>query len=499
MPNDPTSLDPRAVRMLKDLTLVKQLFDGLMRIDANNIPQPAIASHVEISEDLLTYTFHLREALWTNGDPVTAYDFVYAWTTVLDPAFATDYAYMLYPIKNAKRARAGECSLDAIGIFAPNERRLVVRLEEPTPYFLELTAFPTFFPINSKVDKKSRSWAHAPGENFVSNGPFMLESWHPESKMEMVKNSTYWDKKNVRLAALSFSVINDNNSEALLFEKNALDWLGSPISQNIATDLIATMKQRGALESFPVAGTFWFKFNTAQSPFDHAKLRRAFSYAINRNEIIQHILQGNEAVATGPLPPSMQIQPVPFYEDGQTTLAKTLFEEALAENGWTRETFPKVVLHHSPSDRINKIVQLVQHQWKNAFDIEIKLESMEMHLYRRNIREGNYQVGTGEWIADFNDPIAFLELFQFPNQEGNGMNDTGWYREDFADLLVKSRSQSDLNRRRELLVQAEKILIEEMPIAPVYHYAFDYIKKEGIKNVILSPLGTADFKFATIE
>ena len=497
--DDPVSLDPRIVRSLKDLTVVKQLFDGLMRIDAKGIPQPAMAKCVEISEDLTTYTFHLRKALWTNGDPVTAYDFEYAWTTVLDPNFRTDYSYMLYPIKNAQLAREGKCSISDIGVTALDQHTLVVQLESPTPYFLELTAFPTYFPINQKVEKKDQSWAQPPCQHFVSNGPFKVKLWSAQSEIKLVKNSRYWDQKSVQLNALCFSIVNDNNTESHLFEKNELDWLGQPISHNIATELIGKMKESNQLDSYTVAGTFWFKFNTESVPFDQPKLRRAFSFAINRSEIIKHILQGNQAIATGPLPPSMQVQSTPYFQDGHEKKAKNLFEEVLAENGWTRETFPLVVLNYPPSERNTKIVQLVQQQWKKAFNIEIQLEALENQLYRQHVKQGLYQVGTGQWIADFNDPLAFLELFKYRNQDGNGMNDTGWYHETFHKLLDQSLTECDPTKRRELLCQSEKILVNEMPIAPVYHYAFDYLKKDYVKNVILSPLGTADFKFATIE
>lgn len=497
--DDPLSLDPRVVRSLKDLTLVKQLFDGLMRLDATGTPQPAIAQHVDVSQDLLTYTFYLREARWTNGDAVTAYDFEYAWTTVLDPQFATDYAYMFYPLKNARLAREGKCSTDAVGVVALDERTLVVQLEAPTPYFLELTAFPTYFPINHKCDTQIPTWAQLPCEHFVSNGPFKLKRWVAQSEIELVKNLDYWDGEHVRLNGLNFTVISDNNTESHLFEKNELDWLGQPTSHNIATELITKMKERDQLQSYPIAGTFWFKFNTEKPPFDQLNLRRAFSYAINRQHIVEHVLQGNQFVATGPLPPSMRIQDTPYFEDGNTELAKKIFEEVLAANGWSRDTFPKIILRYPPTERNTKIVQLVQQQWKAAFNLEITLEQLENQLYCRKVRQGDYQVGVGEWIADYHDPLAFLELFKYPNQNGNGMNDTGWYQQTFYELLDQSLKESDPERRKILLQKAEKILVDEMPIAPIYHYAFDYVKKGYVKDVVLSPLGTADFKFATIE
>ncbi|MEZ5314681.1 MAG: peptide ABC transporter substrate-binding protein [Chlamydiales bacterium] len=497
--DDPISLDPRIVRSIKDITIVKHLFDGLMRVDANGIPQPALAKQVEISDDLMTYTFYLNKTYWTNGEPVTAYDFIYAWKSVLDPNFRTDYSYILYPIKNAKQAREGKCSIDEVGIIAVDPETLVVKLENPTPYFLELTAFPTYYPIHHQLDKQTNTWAHFPAKEFTSNGPFKLKKWAPQEEIVLVKNFEYWDEKNVHLHGISFSVISNSNTENLLFETDKLDWLGQPTSHNISTESIKKMKKNQQFFSYMIAGTFWFKFNTEKSPFNQVKIRQAFSRAINRQEIIEHILQGNQISATGPLPPSMQMSTTPYFQDGDIDTAYEIFEEVLLENGWTRDTFPKVVLSYTPSERNTKIVQLVQQQWKSVFNIDISLDGVEKQIYLNNIKEGLYQVGTGDWVADFNDPLAFLEIFKFRNQDGNGMNDTGWFNENFYNLLDRSVNEKNPSQRKKILAEAEKILIDEMPIAPIYHYAFDYAKKTRVKNVILSPMGSADFKFAIIE
>jgi oligopeptide transport system substrate-binding protein len=500
--DDPISLDPRVVRSLKDLTVVKQLFEGLTRIDQEGIPQPALAERVEVSKDLLTYTFYLREAYWNNRDPVTAYDFEYAWLKTLEPGFASDYAYMLYPIKNAQSAYEGKCNADAVGVTALNDKTLVVQLRSPTPYFLELVAFPTYYPVNRTVDVQQKQWAQPTGEHFVCNGPFCLKKWTPQTDLILERNSTYWDSAAVHLDTIVFSMIADNNTESHLFEKDELDWLGQPISQNISTDALSKLKENGSLNSYSVAGTFWLKFNTDKMPFNSSKLRKAFSYAINRQEIILHVLQGNQCTATGPVPPSIALQNgSPYFTDGNVREAKKLLEEALVENGWTLQTLPQIVLNYPPSERISKIVQLIQQQWKAALGIQVELAAMEYQLYCRNVRQGFYQVGIGDWIADFNDPLAFLELFKYRNdtETGNGMNDTGWENKTFISFLDQSLTQRDPEKRRALLNAAEKILIEEMPIAPIYHYAFDYVKKPYVKDVVLSPFGLADFKTVTLS
>ncbi len=495
---DPISLDPRNVRSLKDLTVVKQLFEGLTRLDEQGHPQLALASKVEISEDQTTYTFTLRDALWSNGDRVTAEDFISSWSQVLNPQFACDYSHLLYPLKNARSAREEKCPLSAVGMTALNDSTLVIQLENPTPYFLELTAFPTYFPVNHALEQKDVRWALPPGDLFVCNGPFRIKQWNPQVDLLLEKNPSYWDANAVTLEEIAFTVLSDHATEALLFEKRELDWLGQPVSFNIAPELLSKMRSMGKITSYPVAGTFWFKFNTDQPPFHHAKIRKAFSLAICRNDIITHLLQGNQQAATGPLPPSMCLQKTPYFQDGDLDAAQRLFEEALQEEGWTRDTFPKTSLSYPPTERNVKIAQLVQQQWQNAFEIPIHLNSVELQVYRRQVRQGLFQVGTGDWIADFNDPVAFLEIFKYRNDEttGSGMNDTGWQNPAFISFLELSLHEKDPIQRKELLHAAEQILVEEMPVAPVYHFSFDYAKQAEITGVVLSPLGIADFKHA---
>ncbi|MFC2049227.1 peptide ABC transporter substrate-binding protein [Chlamydiota bacterium] len=494
--DDPVALDPRVVRSLKDLTVVKQLFEGLMRLDAQGIPQLALAQSVDISEDLLTYTFHLREAQWSNGDPVTAQDLRYAWMTALDPSFACDYSYMLYPIKNAQKVRQGLCTPEELGVSVVDDKTLVVELQIPTPYFLELTAFPTLFPVHHKIAVTYPLWSSPASDHFVCNGPFCLGGWATQAEISLTKNPTYWDQQSVSLDRITFSVISDNNTECQLFETNELDWLGQPISNSIAPELLGKMKLEGKLASYDIAGTLWFKFNTAKDPFDNLNIRKAFSYAVNRADIITHILQGNQTAATGPLPPCMAVNTAPYFTDGDTTTAQSLFEKGLAEKGLTRETFPTVVLTYAPNERTNKIVQLVQQQWYKALGVKIELQALERQVYERNAKRGLYQVGVGQWIADFNDPLAFLEIFKFKidPEVATGMNDTGWQDATYISLLDASLSERDPQARQALLRQAETILMEAMPIAPLYHYAFDYVKKPYVQDVVLSPLGIADFK-----
>jgi len=463
---DPVSLDPRAVRSLKDLTVVKQLYEGLMRLDSSGASKPALAQHVEVTGDGLTYTFYLREAYWSNGDSITAFDFVSSWKEVLNPQFPTDYAYLLYLIKNVE---------------AKDSSTLVVNLEAPLSYFLELVAFPTYFPVN-KNDPNACS------------GPFYLEKWIPQAKLVLKKNPVYWDCSAVQLDGLEFSVIADGNTENFLFEKGQLDWIGPPTSQSIASDLLAHLDKDETLDCYEVAGTCWLKFNTQKEPFDDKRIRQIFSAAINRNQLIEHVLQGKQSVASSPLPPHLS-QQSPLDLKEQESLS-----EILLEKGWTAQTFPKIVLTYASNERTTKLVQQIQEDWRENLGILVELEAQELQVYKSNTKQGFYQVGMGDWVADYNDPTAFLDLFKYSNnsRNGNGMNDCFWQNEEYIALLNAAAKELDPLIRKLKLAQAEEILVKELPAAPLYHYIFEYRKQPYVRDVKVSSLGIADFKEAKI-
>lgn len=466
--DDPASLDPRVVRSLKDLSIVKQLYDGLTRLNSEGKPELAAAEQIQCSEDGLNYTFSLRAIKWSDGQTLTAYDFEKSWKEVLSPDFATDYAHMLFPIKNALSAKEGKIDLSEVGVKALDDKTLFVTLENPTPYFLELTAFPTLFPV----------------KNELVNGPFLCSNWAHDDTLTLVKNDMYWDKENVSLNQINFTIIADNLTESLLFEKNQIDWLGQPLSSNISADLVGKLKNDGKLHSYPVAGTFWLKFNTKKEPFNDLRVRKALSYAIDRDTIISYILQGNQKSATHILPPTMALSDEVGFEISLEK-AKALLQDYGKEVA--------ITLTYAPSERNSKIVQFLADSWHKNLGIVVKLEAIEMKSYRQKVKKGDFQVGTGDWIADFNDPLSFLELFKYTH---TGMNETGWHDETFTALCDAAKNENDLEKRNTLLNEAEKILIEEMVVAPLYHYSFDYVKNESLEGIALSPIGSIDFKNA---
>lgn len=445
---------------------MRQLYEGLYRSDEEGT-LPALASFMSLSEDGLTYTFTLREASWSDGTPITAFDFERCWTEVLENTLSCNYAALFQTISTVQ---------------APSSKTLMVTLNRPTPYFLELTAFPTFYPYKEGC----------------YSGPFSLVSWEPSDKMVLRKNENYWDKTNVALDGIELSLIDDSGTESYLFEKGELDWLGRPISNSLPFELLEVWREQGKLLSYDLVGTFWLVANTEKSPFNNCNIRKAMSLAIDREGLITHVLGGGRKVAKTILPPSLT-----FFPDQQdhssTLLANHFFERGLLEEGWTHETLPPITLTYPSSQPTVKIAQCIAEQWQKTFGFEIALQAIEPSTYYALAKRGEFQIGTGEWIADFVDPTAFLDLFKEKNLNGVGRNNSNWTNENYTALLEAADLEKDLSLRTAMLKQAEAILMEELPIIPLYHHAFDYVKKDAIQGVVLSPLGTSDFKRATLR
>jgi len=487
---EPHSLDPRRARDLQSQTMAKMFFDGLMRLNPEEKAELALAETIEVSDDGKTYIFHLREARWSNGDPVSADDFAYAWKKVLDPSFPTDTASQFYLIQNAKKAKEGKVSLDDVGIKVLGPRTLEVELENPAPYFLELLAMPIFYPVNQRIDQISPHWAES-SSSYVCNGPFMPTEWRHSDKIEAVKNPRYWDAASVKLQQMEVVMVAEQ-TELLMFQKKELDWAGSPLSV-LPIDALPVLKKEKGFYTKPFLATYFFRTNLYQPPFNHPAMRKAFALAINRQQIVEHVLQGNQLPATGLVPPSMGIQEAPYFADGDVEAAKALFAQALSELSMRPEGLKNLSLLYVASDRNHTIAQAAQQQWRDAFGITVQLEPVERKVYFDRTSKMQYQLVIGSWTADYNDPINFLEVFKY---KANGTNNTGWEDPIYTSLLDRSHETVDLKDRLALLQESEKILMDAMPIIPVFHYTMLYMKNDKVRDVVVSNLGGVDFKWA---
>ncbi|WP_289136167.1 peptide ABC transporter substrate-binding protein [uncultured Brevibacillus sp.] len=490
--SEPPTGDPGLAEDTTSGAIILATFDGLTRIGSDEKPHEAAAESYTVSDDKLTYTFKIRDHKWSNGDPVTAHDFEYAWKRALDPKTASNYAYQLYYIKNGEKANKGEAKLDDVGVKALDDKTLEVKLENPTPFFLELLAFRTYFPVNQKVVQANEKWA-GDAKTHIGNGPFKIESWEHKSKLVIVKNDNYWDKDNVKLDKIEFSMVEDENTELSMFDNGELDWAGSPTS-DLPTDAIPALKEQGKLTTQAIAGTYWYKFNTEKPPFNNIKIRKAFTYSIDRQSLIDNILQRGQLPATGAVPPSMVLNPNGYFKDNDQETAKKLLEEGMKELGITK--LPVITLSYNTSEGHKKIAEAIQDQWKKNLGVEVKLENKEWKVYLEDLHQGNYQIGRMGWLGDFNDPINFLELYK---DKMGGNNDTRWENPQFKEFLNQSAKEADLDKRKKILADAEQILMDEMPIMPIYFYTQSWVQKPGVKGVQITGLGDVDWKGAYVE
>src|SRR5690625_4436136 len=303
---EPPSLHPGTATDTTSSAVLDQVFEGLTRINQEGEPEPAMAEDIEVSDDGLTYTFKIREdANWTNGDPVTAEDFEYAWKWVLDPESAdTDYAYQLYPIKGAEDAKENGGSLDDVGITVEDVKTLVVELEQPTDYFLELTAFHTYYPLNKDVVSENDKWALDVGDDYVTNGPFKLVSWDHKDRIVIEKNEDYWDADSVQLETITMHMIDDESTALSMYENDELDWIGDPVDA-IPLAAIQSMKDAGELHIEDRAGLYYYAVNHEDEVLGNANIRKALALSINRQGIVDNVTQTEEKPAMALVPPSM--------------------------------------------------------------------------------------------------------------------------------------------------------------------------------------------------
>jgi oligopeptide transport system substrate-binding protein len=473
---EPTSLDPRKARDLGSHVIIRLLFEGLMREAKDGSIEPALAKKIETNGK--QYTFYLHDSKWSDGTSLTSKDFIFSWKSILDPQFPSDVAYHLYPIKHAKKIKLGELPSTMLGVSAPDDHTLCVELEQPTPYFLELLTLPVFFPVSQATIQSNPNWAQE-ADTYVSNGPFKLIQWAHSNLIQCVKNENYLEANLVKLRGLDLSVVTSDTG-LRMFEENKLDWMGSPLSA-LPTDSLTALKN---LQKNPFLATGFCRLNVLREPLSHPELRQALSLSLDRKAIVEHLLKGGQTEATSLVPKEMGLSNGYFQQD---------IKKARGLLSQLREPISPILISYSNNERNTLLAQTLQRQWQENLNIHVEIEAVEPKVFFQKISQKKYQIAIGSWTADFNDPINFLEVFKFKE---NGTNNTGWENQEYRDLLNQSESCMNQEERKELLRKAEKILMEEMPIIPIYHYALNYLKNEELSDVYLSPQGHLDLRTA---
>lgn len=486
---EPSFLDPRRGRnMCGTSQLHAMLFEGLMRMEHDGSLSCAQAQSYVISADKKTYVFHLRETFWSDGSPVTAHDFAHTWKTILDPQFFSNNTPPLFCIKNGAKAKKGEVSLDHIGIHAQNAKTLIVELEYPLHYFLQLTASSALLPVHCTQADNFPDWDAEAGERLLCNGPFKLADWKPDREMLLKKNRHYYRAEQIKLDTIHISYINQGIAPLHIGAAGFFDVIGPPLSF-LPHDLSRELTQKNLLQIVNMPGTVHCIFNTARFPFHNIHMRKAFSYAIDRQFIVETTTLLKEQPALGAIPPLLKNRPLtPFFKNNDIKKARAHFKRGLTELGITAADLENKLSfcfwkhdHGCPL-----LPQALQKQWEEVLGVDVPIEAMEFKALHDRGANGHFNMGLFVHVSVACESLELLSRFKFAI---GPRNYSQWENKDYIDLLNRAGQVDDLNQRATLLEQAEKILMEEMPIAPLFYWNNAFLVQPHVEGFALSPLG----------
>ena len=491
---EPATLDPAKSTGIPESMVELQVFEGLTRLDAQEQPQPGVAEKWNISPDGLKYTFTLRaNAKWSNGEAVTAQDFVFAWKRVLNPETASENAYMLYPLKNGQAYNENKATAAEVGVKALDDKTLEVTLEQPTAYFLGLTAFHAFYPVHSKtVIAQPAKWANDVS-TLIGNGPFKLTKWVHSSVIEFAKNEHYWDASAVKLTKMEWPISDSQTTRLAMFENKQADMMVEP-----AVVEHERLKRDGLLKIAPYLGAYYFVFNTKAAPFDKVEIRQAFSLAVSREPLVNNVIKGGKQPAYAWVAPGLinKATGKDFRAEGgnyaveDAAQAKKLLAAAGYPDG---KGLPPVTLLYNTSELSKAVAEAVQEMWKRNLGVTVELMNQEAKVFFGTRAAGNYQVARASWIADYADPMTFMDVFKDPT------NDAKYANPAYNDLVTKAQSTVDQATRMQAMHEAEKILFQDAVIIPIYYTTQPYLVRPAVKGYFWSVLGVADFKTAYIQ
>ena len=485
---DPKTLDPGLNSAVDGGHVINNTFEGLMRDKGGKLDYAIAESH-EVSEDGLVYTFHIKEdAKWSDGKPVTAADFEFAWKRVADPATASEYSFIMESgnIKNASKIIAGEMSKDELGVKALDEKTLVVTLEQPTDFFLSLTAFATYMPVRSDMVDNEGAWAKDPAKA-VSNGPFKLTEYKMGDQLVLVKNEEYWNADSIKLEKIVGKMIVDASTHFTAYNANELQIISEPPSEEIPR-LIA---EDPTFYSVPQIGTYFYVLNLNNKLYQDPQVRQALSLAIDRKQIVEKVVRGGQEPTTGFMPPSIKDNEGKDFKEvggdfgpveGDTTKAKELLAAAGYPNG---EGFPEIEIMYNTGSGHQIIAEAVQEMWKKNLNINVKLTNQEWAVFQETRNNIAYKdIARHGWIGDYLDPQTMLEIFE----TGSPQNNAGYSNPDF-DAHMKASRTTIGKERMDHLYAAYDILMKDLPMIPIYHYVNNIMVKDSVQGWEFNPLG----------
>ena len=459
--DEPQTLDPALATGQLESRIILALFEGLTTRAPDGSIVPGMAQSWESSPDGLTWTFHLRpDAKWSNGDPVTAYDFLNSWKRVLEPATASEYAYQLGYLVNGDAYNTGKITdFSQVGVKAPDDHTLVCTLAHPTAYFLELTSFQTLCPVHlPDVQKYGGDWTK-PG-HLVSNGPYMLKQWRLNDYIMLEANAHYW--KPVPVRRLKVLPTNSATANFNLFFSGKTDLIQD--TRSIPPTLVQDIKNQPYFHSNPFGATSFLRFNVKRKPFDDVRVRQALALGLDKEDIVTKITRCGEKVADTLVPPGNAGYVPPPGLSYNVAKARELLAEAGYPNG---QGFPEVKLLYANRGTGEEVAAEIQALWKRDLGISVGLRAQEWKVYLNTQELVDYDLDLGAWIGDYNDPQTFIDLFV----TDGGNNDTGWSDPQYDQMLATSENTADPAARMKMLADMEKVLcVDQAPIVPIYFW-----------------------------
>jgi oligopeptide transport system substrate-binding protein len=476
---EPQTLDPHRAQGVPEANILRDLYEGLVSEAPGGKLEPGVAASWEISADGKTYTFHLRKnARWSNDTPVTAANFVYSLRRTVDPATGSNYAAILAPIVNASAIISSKHAPRMLGVEAADKFTLKIQLNAPTPYFLGLLTHSTTYPVYRPAVEAHGIAFTQPGNN-VSNGAYTIRNWVVASHVTLRRNRYYWNNDQTRIDVVKYYGIDDSAAEMRRYRAGDLDWTSTvPLGQLTWAREYLSRDYRAS----PYLGTYFYGLNLTRPPFkENLALRKALSLAIDRKILVEKVARGGEIAAYGWVPPGVnnytgqRFAYADWPRQKQVQEARRLY--ALA--GYSRSKPLSVEIRYNTSDDHQKIATVVAAMWQNVLGVKTTLINEEWKVFLQNVQARRVtEVYRASWIGDYNDAYTFAELLH----SRFGLNGTGYANSDYDRLLDKASITADTSRRRELLQQAERVLLKDHPLIPLYFYVSKHLLKPNIKG-----------------
>jgi oligopeptide transport system substrate-binding protein len=495
---EPRTLDPHTSQGVPEHHIIMGLMEGLMEYDPNDQSKelPGLADRWEHNENYSVWKFHIRDnAKWSNGDTVTAQDFVFSYKRILTATLGAPYVDALFILKGARDYAEGKVTdFNQVGVKALDDRDLQFELIGPTPYFLSALLHSAWYPVNpntilkfGRMDERDTKWTR-PG-NYVGTGPFILKTWKENDVIELVRNPLYWDAANVKLNGINFYSIENYDTQERAFQAGQLHK-----TEQMPLDKIPYYRREhpDLIRIDPYEGVYFYRINVKRKPLDNPKVRLALNLAVDRESIVRNITRGKQRPATGFTPPGMgDYQPldVIHYDPAR---ARQLLAEAGYPNG---QCFPKFNILINTNQWHRTVAEAIQQMWKEELNIDVGIENQEWKVYLASQNDLNYDISRSGWIGDFMDPVTFLSVWR----TGDGNNDTGWSNPEYDKLLDQAAQTGDPKERFSILHQAEQVWLSEPPGVLIYWYTLVYNLDPSVKNWNPLALDDHNYKFIDLE